>query len=193
MNFGGSTKSHADLGTIRVTLERTPHMVKDFVIARDFDAPRPLLFSCFTEVDRLAKWWGPKGFRIIRPKLDFRPGGMFHYGMESGQGNVMWGRMMFREITPPERIVFINSFSDEHGGLARAPFFDDKWPLEILTHFDFAELGPNRSRFTVTWTPCNATEEEQAMFDANHASMNGGWTGTLDQLAEYVATQKAKD
>lgn len=162
-----------------------------FVIARDFDVPRTRLFSCFTDVRHLAKWWGPKGFEIIKPKLDLRPGGMFHYGMESGQGQVMWGRMVFREILPPERIVFLNSFSDEQGGLTRAPFFDGKWPLEILTRFDFAELGPQRSRFTVTWTPHEATAEEQSTFDANHESMQGGWTGTLDKLTSFTQTLNA--
>jgi uncharacterized protein YndB with AHSA1/START domain len=161
-----------------------------FEISREFNAARPLLFSCFTSADRLARWWGPKDFVIIRPKLDFKPGGMFHYGMESGQGQRMWGRMVFHEIVAPERIVFLNSFSDENGGLARAPFFDNKWPLEILTVFQFEELGPNRSRFVVTWTPHDATAEEQATFDANHASMQGGWTGTLDKLEDYLATRK---
>ena len=161
-----------------------------FIISREFTVARPFLFSCCTEVDRLANWWGPKGFTIIRPKLDFRPGGIFHYGMELGQGQLMWGRMIFREIVAPERIVFLNSFSDENGGLTRAPFFDDMWPLEILTLFQFEELGPNRSRFVVTWTPHNATAEEQATFDANHASMQGGWTGTLDKLDAYLATRK---
>lgn len=168
-------------------------MLKDFVISRGFDAPRTLLFSCFTEVDRLTRWWGPKGFTVFKARLDFRPGGMFHYGMKSGQGQVIWGRMMFREIVPPERIVFMNSFSDESGGLVRTAFFDGIWPLEILTRFDFEELGSSRTRFTVTWTPYNATAEEQAMFDANHASMQGGWTGTLDNLTDYVASLKAKD
>ena len=54
----------------------------------------------------------------------------------------MWGRFVFREIVAPERIVFINSFSDENAGLTRAPFFDGKWPLEMLTVFSFEELGP---------------------------------------------------
>ena len=42
----------------------------------------------------------------------------------------MWGRMMYREIVPPEKIVFINSFSDEQGGLARHPMAAD-WPIEM--------------------------------------------------------------
>jgi hypothetical protein len=33
----------------------------------------------------------------------------------------MWGKFVFREITPPERMVFIDSFSDEAGGITRHP------------------------------------------------------------------------
>ncbi len=105
----------------------------------------------------------------------------------------MWGRMLFREISPPERIVFLNSFSNEQGGIARAPFFDGKWPLELLTRFDFEELGPSRTRFTVTWIPYAADEEEQATFDSNRESMRGGWTGTLDQLTALLGTMRDKD
>ncbi len=166
---------------------------RSFVISREFPVARPLLFGCFSDERHLAKWWGPKGFTIMRCSLDFRPGGMFLYGMESPQGQVIWGRMKFREIVPPERIVFLNSFSNPEGGLERAPFFDGKWPLQILTHFDFEDLGAGRSRFTVTWTPHEATEVEQAEFDANHASMQGGWTGTLDRLSGFLAALGEKE
>lgn len=51
--------------------------------------------------------------------MDLRPGGVYHYCMRSPDGHDMWGRFVYREIVKPERIVFINSFSDEMGGLAR--------------------------------------------------------------------------
>ena len=161
-----------------------------FTLSRDFNAARSLLFSCFAEVDTLAKWWGPKGVTIVKPSLDFRPGGVFHYGMQwLKDGPIMWGRFVFREIVAPERIVFINSFSDENAGLVRAPFFDGKWPLEMLTTFTFDELEPNRSRFTLTWTPKNATDEECAVFAANFASAGDGWSGSLDKLEVHLAGQ----
>ena len=49
--------------------------------------------------------------------MDLRPGGTYHYGMQTPDGSVMWGKMVYREIVPPEKLVFINSFSDEKGGL----------------------------------------------------------------------------
>jgi uncharacterized protein YndB with AHSA1/START domain len=158
-----------------------------FTVSRDFNVPRPLLFSCFSEAERLARWWGPKGVTIVKPKLDFRVGGLFHYGMDWGKGGpVMWGRFVFREIVAPARIVFLNSFSDENAGLVRAPFFDGKWPLEMLTVFAFEELSPKRSRFTLTWEPENATDEERATFASNHASAGQGWSGSLEKLETYL-------
>lgn len=161
---------------------------KQFVISREFDAPRPLVFSCLTSVEHLRHWWGPKGITIVRSTMDLKAGGIYHYGMQSPDGSIMWGRMVFREIVAPERIVFINAFSDENGGLTRAPFFDGKWPLEMLSVFIFEEIAPSRTRFTVTWSPLDASDEERAVFAANFASMNGGWSGTLEKLQDYIAT-----
>lgn len=44
-----------------------------------------------------------------------------------------------------------------------------------------------KTRLTVEWRPFEATETERAAFGAGHGSMQQGWTGTLDQLAEYLA------
>jgi uncharacterized protein YndB with AHSA1/START domain len=161
---------------------------QEFIISRVYDAPRNIVFGCFTDVRHMSHWWGPKGITIVNATLDLRPGGVFHYGMKSADGGIMWGRFVYREIVVPERIVFINSFSDEMGGLTRAPFFDGKWPLEMLSTFLFEDIGAGKTRFTVKWGPHNASAEEYAVFSANFASMNGGWTGTLEKLEDYLAT-----
>jgi uncharacterized protein YndB with AHSA1/START domain len=101
----------------------------------------------------------------------------------------MWGRMLYREITPPKRLVFINSFSDEAGGLTRHPLAPT-WPIEMMSIFTFDEMPDGKTKFTVHWSPYNATEEERTTFDAGHASMNGGWTGTLDKLENYLPALK---
>jgi uncharacterized protein YndB with AHSA1/START domain len=44
-----------------------------------------------------------------------------------------------------------------------------------------------RTTLTVRWAPHAATETERRTFDAGHESMQQGWTGTLDQLAAYLA------
>jgi uncharacterized protein YndB with AHSA1/START domain len=162
---------------------------KEFVISRELDAPRELVWECFTRPERMKEWWGPTGVKIAKSDMDLRVGGTYHYGMETPDGKVMWGRQVFREITPPERLVFINSFSDEAGGLGRHPLAPS-WPLEMMSIFTFEEMPDGKTKFTVHWSPYNATEEEQATFDAGHASMTGGWSGTMDKLEAYLPTAK---
>lgn len=159
-------------------------MSKDFVISRVLDAPRDLVWQCFTRPERMKQWWAPKGAKILKSQMDLRVGGTYLYGMQMPDGKVMWGRMVYRAITPPERLEFINSFSDEAGGLSRHPLAPS-WPLEMLSIFTFEDLG-GKTKFTVTWRPYNATEEEQATFDAGHASMTGGWSGTMENLENYL-------
>src|SRR6185503_6110733 len=93
----------------------------DFVITRVFDAPRSLVWAAFTEPERMKEWWGPKEFSVVKSQMDLRPGGTYHYGMKAKNGDVMWGKMAFREIVPQQRMVFLNSFSDEAGGTSRHP------------------------------------------------------------------------
>jgi uncharacterized protein YndB with AHSA1/START domain len=158
----------------------------DFVISRVFDAPRELVWECFTKPERMTEWWGPKGVEVVRSEMDLRVGGTYLYGMKNPDGSVMWGRQIYREITPPERLVFINSFSDEHGGLSRHPMAPT-WPIEMYSVYTLEETPDGKTKFTVTWRPHNATAEEQATFDAGHESMRGGWGGTLDKLEPYLA------
>jgi len=158
---------------------------EDFVISRVLDAPRELVWKCFTDPKHMNQWWGPKGATVTVSKMALRPGGTFHYRMETVDGTEIWGKMLYREITPRDRIVFINSFSDEAGGTTHHPMAPT-WPLEMLTTFTFEDQPGGKTRFTVRWSPHNATDEEIKTFDAGRDSMRQGWGGTLDKLEEYV-------
>ena len=158
---------------------------QEFVITRTFDAPRELVWEAFTDPERMKRWWGPKGFKVIAAKMDLRPGGTYHYGMRAPDGSTMWGKFVYREIVRPERMVFVNSFSDEAGNVTRHPM-SPTWPLQMLSTFLFAERD-GRTVFTTKWSPLEADETERATFAGGHQSMQQGWTGTLDQLAEYLA------
>jgi uncharacterized protein YndB with AHSA1/START domain len=63
----------------------------EFGISRLYDAPRDLVWRCFTDPERMKQWWGPKGFTVIASKKDLRVGGTYHYGMKAPDGAVMWG------------------------------------------------------------------------------------------------------
>jgi uncharacterized protein YndB with AHSA1/START domain len=164
---------------------------KDFVMTRVFDAPRDLLWTCFTEPERMKQWWGPKGFTVLSSKMDLRVGGTYHYGMKAPDGAPMWGLFTYREIVPKEKLVFVNSFSDENRGVTRHPMAPT-WPLTLLTTFTFEDAPGGKTKFTVRWQTLDATAAEQEAFDAPQArqSMTNGWGGTLDQLAGYLANAK---
>ena len=161
---------------------------KPFVISRTFNAPRNLVWKAWTETEHLSHWWGPKGCTVEIKKLDLRPGGLFHYRLMFN-GQEIWGRFVFREITAPERLLYVNSFSDPNGEIAYSPFHG-AWPRELLTTVTFVEKSGG-TEVTVSWQPVEATAEERKAFDDNHASMQGGWGGSFDVLAEYLAKKQA--
>ena len=60
----------------RQTLTRlAAHIAGDFLISRLVDAPRERVWKCWIVPERLAAWFGPKGFETVTAKLDFRPRG----------------------------------------------------------------------------------------------------------------------
>src|SRR5262245_13604342 len=132
---------------------------REFVVSRVFDAPRGLVFKAWTEEERLAQWWGPKGFTMCSCKLDLRPGGVFHYGMRAPNGAEMWGKWVFREVLAPERLVFVSSFSDQEGNTVRAPFSSD-WPLGVLSTVTFIE-HQGKTTITMRAVSLDATETER--------------------------------
>ena len=170
----------------RQTLERLgEHLAGEFVLSRLVDAPRERVWSAWTEPERLARWFGPKGVKTISVKMNLRPGGVYHYGMRAPDGKDMWGKWTFREIAAPERLVFVGSFSDDRQGVTRHPM-SPNWPLEILSTILFQDMG-GKTLLTVKWSALNPTAIERAAFAEGHEGMRAGWGGTFEQLDAYLA------
>lgn len=160
---------------------------EELIITRTFNAPRELVFSAFAKAENLAKWWGPKGFEIAVSQFEFKPGGVFHYSMTSADGFVMWGKSFFQEIVAPERISFINGFSNEQGDVTRPPF-EDAWPQEILNSFTFSEEN-GQTILQLSVVAINASNEEKATFESGFSSMQEGYGGTFDKLDVFLASE----
>lgn len=143
------------------------------------------MFKVWSEVEHLKNWWGPKGFKLGVAEFDFRPGGYFHYNMQSPDGYEMWGKFVYHEIESPEKIVFVNSFSDSEGNIVRAPFSAD-FPLEIRNLVTFTEIK-GRTSIILRGGPIHATEEELDFFKGMFESMKQGFGAIFDQLVEYLA------
>jgi uncharacterized protein YndB with AHSA1/START domain len=92
---------------------------------------------------------------------------------------------VYGEIVEPEKFSFISSFADESGNTIRAPF-SSTFPLEVLSTLTLSE-HEGRTTLSMHAVPLNASEAEQQFFQGMHSSMQQGWTGTLDQLAAYLA------
>lgn len=175
----------------RQTLERASEYVasmqsKPFIITREFAAPRDLVWKVWTEREHFAKWFGPKGVNVTLAKFDLSPGGMCHYSMQPPDGKEMWGRAVYREVVPPAKLVWINSFSDKDAGITRHPLTKDPWPLQLLTVATFAEKA-GKTTVTINWLPYESDADERRVFDNNLENMKGGWGGTFEQLAAYLA------
>ena len=167
-------------------MEKENEPKKDFVITREFNAPLDLVWEVYTKAEHLAKWWGPAGLKMIKCDLDLRTNGMFHYGMETPDGHVMWGKFVYKEIVPKTKIVFVVSFSDEKGGFSRHPMAPN-WPLETINTLLLSEKD-GKTLLTLKGHPINSTSEEDTLFYGAFEGMNQGFKGTFDQLEEYLKT-----
>ena len=159
--------------------------IAPFRISRTFAAPLTRVWQAWTDLDQFEKWFGPNGVKNVAVKRDFRPGGLFHYCMKSPDGKENWGRCLYREIVPQEKLVWVNSFSNPAGEIVPPPF-DDPWPAEMLTTVTFVAVG-DQTTVTVEWIPLNATAAETKTFDDTRKGMTGGWSGSFEQLEGFLA------
>jgi uncharacterized protein YndB with AHSA1/START domain len=155
-----------------------------FRIERVFAAPRQMVWDAWTVPEQYKQWFGPKGSRVELLQADIRVGGLIHSFMET-PGGPMYGRGLYREVTPPSRLVYEHGFADAEGNLAKSPFPMD-WPMVLLTTVVFEDEGDG-TRMTLTWMPLDATPEQEATFAGHFESMNGGWGGSFDVLEEFLA------
>jgi uncharacterized protein YndB with AHSA1/START domain len=183
----------ADKGLTETLTRMQEHLVGEaalggpFEISRTFRAPRERVFRAWTEAAELARWFGPKGYTVVKNAHDFRVGGTYLYALRDPEGKEMWGKWVYREISPPRRLVFVTSFSDPQGGITRHPM-SPTWPRELLSTITFSEQeGGKATMVTVRWAPLNPDEAERGTFAQGKDSMKQGWGGTMDQLEAYLA------
>lgn len=75
-------------------------------LTRTLRAPPAQVFRAWTEPAELIRWWGPKGFTIPVYEMDVREGGSWRTVMRSPEGRDHVVSGIYREITPPSRLVF---------------------------------------------------------------------------------------
>lgn len=155
--------------------QNPPVGAREFVVERLFNASRALMFDMFTRPEHLKRWWAPQPFTISACTVDLRPGGVWHYAMHSPEGQDHWARSVYREIVPPEKLVYTSTFADEHGNPTEGV-------PENLTIVLFTAESDGKTRVSARFQFENA----EAMKTAIAMGMQQGLNMTWDYLMNYV-------
>lgn len=84
-----------------------------FKTTRMFSAPAEAVFAAFKMPERLAKWWGPDGFRNTFETFDFKPGGVWRFTMHGPDGTDYPNESTFVSIEQA-RAITIKHLSPPH-------------------------------------------------------------------------------
>jgi uncharacterized protein YndB with AHSA1/START domain len=146
---------------------------REIVLTRDFEAPRSLVFEAFTQPEHLKRWWGRRGSTLSVCEVDLRLGGEWRFVTRGPKGHENPFRGEYREITPPERLVYTFVYdvegAREHPGLVTDVFNEQSRRTTTLVE---TMLFPSR-------------EERDGVLQSG---MKEGAAETLDRLAELLAT-----
>lgn len=153
---------------------------QEFVVGRQFTAPRTLMFQVFTRAEHLKRWWAPQPFTIPVCTIDLRPGGIWHYCMREPSGQDHWARSVYREIVLPEKLVYTSTFADEHANPIEG------MPEHLTTVIFTEEAGKTGVTARVQFTSAAALSVAVDM------GMLQGMSMTWDYLIGYVQELQAK-
>lgn len=133
-------------------------------VSRRLPASRERVFAAFTEPELLKQWWGPAGFTLPQASVDLRVGGRYRFGMQPPQGDVIYLVGTFREIRPPDRLVYTWAWESapEQETMVTVEFRDAEGDTEVTV---MQEPFPN---------------------DEARQQHRYGWEGGLDRLTEIL-------
>lgn len=141
----------------------------ELYISRLFDAPRKLVWEAWTDPQKCAVWWGPRGFTLTTEYKDVRTGGSWRYVMHGPDGVDYPNHTKYLEVEKYSRLVY------DHGG------WDDRPPMFRVT-VDFTEVGGKTKMDMVMALP-----DAEAAKEAKKFIKKAGGDSTWDRLAEYLS------
>lgn len=141
---------------------------REIVIRRVFDAPREAVFEAMTRPELLKRWLlGPPGWTMTACECDLRVGGTFRHAWRGPDGAEMAMHGVYREVSPPERIV-------------RTEIFEFGCDSQAGEQLGTLVLAEENGRTTLTLTLSYPSKEAR---DATIASgMERGVAASYDRL-----------
>jgi uncharacterized protein YndB with AHSA1/START domain len=155
-------------------LEVTTPSDREIVITRLFDAPRGLVFEAHTSCEHMSNWWGPRKYEFASCELDFRPGGEWRIVHRADGEEDQGFRGEFREIVPPEKIVWTFEWEGMPGHVS----------VETLT----LEEQDGKTLLTAS-SVYDTVEDRDGMLQSG---MEEGAAEAMDRLDEYLEVLRAR-
>ncbi|HEX2283179.1 MAG TPA: SRPBCC family protein [Thermomicrobiales bacterium] len=143
---------------------------REITMTRVFDAPRELVFQAHTDPQHVQHWWGQRGSTTIVDTMDVRPGGAWRFVQRDPEGNEYGFRGEYREVVPPERLVYTFEF--------------EGMPGHILVETITFEEHDGKTRLTST-SLFTSVEDRDGMLESG---MESGAIESWDRLAELLET-----
>jgi len=161
----------------------------EYVLDREFNAPRDMVWKAWTDPELLARWYGP-GVETVIHKFDLKPGGVWLNEMKWGE-NSMLSKMVFKEVTPTNQLVWDHySATDKEWNSVKNPKMPD-WPDVLLTTVTFEAAGA-KTNVRLTQVPVGASEAENACFAQMMEGMSKGWGSGYTIMDEIFAELQSK-
>ena len=145
---------------------------REIAIARDFHAPRALVFDAFTKPELVSRWMlGPAGWTMPVCKIDLKVGGAYRYVWRKAGVKDMGMGGVFRQVDVPKLVVATEKF-------------DDAWYAgEAVTTTEFVEDGEGtKTRITVLYDSVVARET------ARRSGMEHGMIAGYKRLEELLVS-----
>jgi uncharacterized protein YndB with AHSA1/START domain len=114
---------------------------REILLTRTFEAPRAAVFDAWTDPEHVKHWWDPSGVPLSSCEIDLRPGGSFRW-VNSAHGGEHAFTGIYREIAPPERLVFtVNIFPSSPGALTELTFSQEGRQTKLTMRIECASIG----------------------------------------------------
>lgn len=157
----------------------TQAKANELTITRTFNAPRELVWRAWTEPELYRRWWGPQHFTCPTAVFDLRVGGKYLSCMRAPDGQDFWSGGVFREIVPPERLVYTDCFTDAEGNVVPASYYGipGDFPAEMVVTVTLVEQD---GKTIMTLVHSGMPNDESG------ANAGLGWNQSFDKLAAVV-------
>jgi uncharacterized protein YndB with AHSA1/START domain len=164
----------------------------DFVVSRVFAAPRALVFAAWIEPRHLMQWWGPRGC-TNRCEVDARPGGAYRIETRGSDGIVYPMKGVYREVMPPERLVYTVDFSEHpdawHDMIDPARDRNNRRSTsECVISVTFAEEA-GKTRLTVRMRFVSATMRDGFL----KGGAEEGWSQSFERLDNSLLPTEGRE